>query len=135
MNSFLPNFATLIDNASFNKYFSYVLNSELSHHGNNFKLSNDYNFFNENKEFPLFKNNYLKTSLGAFIDKNLLKIKFSSFPLLYDMADNNIEVSTSHNPVLYLLNSNFMKKTSNSPLQANVYLSELDKNNVNGVFS
>jgi hypothetical protein len=135
MNSFLPNFFTLIDNASFNKYFTYVLNSRITHNLNSFKLVNEYNFFNENKEFSLFKNNYLKMSLGAFIDKSLLGLKFLSLPLLYDMADNEAQLSTFHNPLLYLLNPMFIKHVRSTPLRINSYQSELEKNNIYSGFS
>jgi hypothetical protein len=42
LNSFLPNFSTLVDKVSFNKFFSYNLNLELNKQQNLLKYVDDY---------------------------------------------------------------------------------------------
>jgi hypothetical protein len=134
-NSFLSNFLTLVDRVSFNKYFSYSVNLELNLNKNYFKFLNNYNFFNENKEFSFLKNNSLKVLLNAYIDINMFKTQFSSLPLLHETVNNRAEASSQNNSLTYLFNINFLKPTKSLPFQINTYLGELEKNNQKVFFS
>jgi len=134
-NSFLSSFLTLIDKVSFNKYFSYSTNLDLNSYKNHFKFANNYNFFNENRDFSFSKNNSMRVLLNSYIDIDLFKSYFSTFPFLHETVNNNADVSSLNNSLVYLLNSSFLKTTNSLPFQINTYLGELEKNNQKTFFS
>jgi hypothetical protein len=135
LDSFLPNFTTLLDRVAFNKFFSYTLNSEFNRATDTYKPFRDYNVYNEYREFTFLKNNSLKTLLGAYFDKDLLKSQFSALPALNITVNNNVEAASSYNSLTNVLHPDFLKKTSNAPNHLSVYGSELEKNTFASTFT
>jgi hypothetical protein len=133
LQSFLPNFSTLVDTVSFKKYFKYTLNTELNPSKSVFRPLTDYNFFNENRDFAPLKNNSLKVALSTYLDTDLLKSRFSALPFLQQTVSNNMDVASSYNSVTYLLNSNFLKRNVNAPYEKNTFGGELERGDLRSV--